>query len=266
MGGELSTAVNECTEIVETPRLYTIRNVRLVGVAFGICCYMSFAALYFLRPTNPVIALGPARFTVDALLELAFTFLALPCFGAAYFFGIRHHEENPKFAVPGGLIDLLFVVAIVWVAVGNGIHLTAKLDEQIVSPLNGQQVSGIRANFHWIRQVVGHVFPHLGWQLLFCTLMLGQLKRPYRGERPKALIPYCGIVFGALFAHGTIAGACTHLGFVLTVISCLGFLYLRQKSKLLPAEIPILRFFMTGQVTFMLTIAVYWVVFRSVSI
>jgi hypothetical protein len=96
--------------------------------------------------------------------------------------------------------------------------------------------------------------------------MLGQLKRPYRGQRPKALIPFCGIVFGALFAHGTIAGACTHLGFVLTVISCLGFYYLGQKSKLMPGEIPIVRFFITGQVTFMLTIAVYWVVFHSVAI
>ena len=266
MGGELSTAVNECTEIIETPRLRTIRNVRLVGLAFGICCYMSFAALYFLRPTNPVIALGPARFTVDALLELAFTFLALPSFGAAYFFGIKHHEENPDFAFPDGAIDLLFVIAIIWVAVGNGIHLTAKLDEQLISSLNDGRGLGIRANFHWIRQVVGHVFPHIGWQVLFCALMLGQLKRPYLGRKPKAVILPCGIVFGALFAHGAIAGACTHLGFALTAISCLGFYYLGKRSKLLPGEVPILRFFLSGQVTCMLTIIVYWLVFHSASI
>ena len=119
MGGELSTVVNECTEIVETPRFRTIRNVRLVGVAFGIMLLHEFCGPLFLRPTNPVISLGQARFTVDALLELAFTFLALPCFGAAYFYGIRHHEENPDFAVPDGAIDLLFVAAIVWVAVGK---------------------------------------------------------------------------------------------------------------------------------------------------
>ena len=44
MGGELSTAVNECTEIVETPRFRTIRNVRLVGMAFR------YAATRVLRP------------------------------------------------------------------------------------------------------------------------------------------------------------------------------------------------------------------------
>jgi hypothetical protein len=212
------------------------------------------------------MALGPARFTVDALLELAFTFLALPCFGMAYFFGIKHHEQNPDFAVPEGVIDLLFVVAIIWVAVGNGIHLTAKLDEQMVSTLKDGRGSGIVANFHWIRQVVGHVFPHIGWQVLFSALMLGQLKRPYRRQEPKAMVLSCGIVFGALFAHGAIAGSCTHLGFFLTAISCLGFYYLGQKSRLLPGEIPILRFFLFSQVTFLLTIVVYWLVFHSVPI
>ena len=45
-------------------------------------------------------------------------------------------------------------------AVGNGIHLTAKLNEQIVSSLNDVQVLGVKSNFHWIRQVAGHVIPH----------------------------------------------------------------------------------------------------------
>ena len=220
----------------------------------------------FFRPTNPVVSLGPARFTVDALLELAFTFLALPSFGVAYFYGIRHHEENPDFAVPDLAIDLLFVAAIAWVAVGNGIHLTAKLDEQMISTLNDEQGLGIKANFHWIRQVVGHVFPHIGWQVLFSALMLGQLKRPYRGEEPKAVVLSCGILFGLLFAHGAIAGACTHIGFVLTAISCLGFSYLGHKSKLLPGEVPILKFFFSSQVTFLLTMVVYWLVFHAVAI
>ena len=101
----------------------------------------------------------------------------------------------------------------------------------MVSTLNGEQGLGIRANFHWIRQVVGHVFPHIGWQVLFSALMLGQLKRPYRGRKPKAMIVSCGILFGLLFAHGAIAGACTHLGFALTAISCLGFSYLGQQIE-----------------------------------
>ena len=79
MNGEISTAVNE--QSVETATLRPMRSIRLVGVAFGISCYVSFAALYFFRPTNPVFSLGQARFTVDALLELAFTFLALPALG-----------------------------------------------------------------------------------------------------------------------------------------------------------------------------------------
>src|SRR5208283_2238277 len=129
--------------------------------------------------------------------------------------------------------DALFVVALAWVAIGNGIHLTAKLNEQMVSSLNDGPVMGVKANFHWIRQVVGHVFPHIGWQILFAALMLGQLKRPYRGKELKAAVLSCGVVFGLLFAHGAVAGACTHLGFALTAVSCLGFSYLGHKSKLL---------------------------------
>jgi hypothetical protein len=259
MNGEISTAVNES---LKASTLRPMRGIRKVGVVFGFSCYVSFAALYFFRPNNPVVSLGPARFTVDALLELAFTFLALPSFGMAYFYGISHHEENPDFAVPHLAIDLLFVAAIAWVAVGNGIHLTAKLLEQMISNLNDGQGLEIKANLHWMRQVVGHVFPHIGWQVLFSALMLGQLKRPYRGEEPKAVVVSCGVLFGLLFAHGAIAGACTHIGFVLTAISCLGFSYLGHKSKLLPGEVPILKFFFCSQVTFLLTMIVYWVVFH----
>lgn len=171
MNVEISTEINES---VETAALCPTRSIRLVGIAFGICCYLSFAYLYFLRPGKPVVSLGPARFTVDALMELSFTVFMLPFFGMAYLHGIRRHDENPDFAVPDFAIDLLLVAAIAWVAIGNGIHLTAKLDEQMISPLKDERGLGIKTNFHWIRQVVGHVFPHIGWQLLFSALMLGQ--------------------------------------------------------------------------------------------
>jgi hypothetical protein len=190
----------------------------------------------------------------------------LPFFGLTYLYGIRHHVENLDFAVPDYAIDLLLVAAIVWVAVGNGIHLTAKLDEQMVSQLTDRQVVGLRANFHYIRQVVGHVFPHIGWQLLFCALMLGQLRRPYRGREHKTAVLYCGSLFGLLFAHGAIAGTCTHIGFVLTAISCLGFSYLLRKSGLQAGEVPIIKFFFSSQVTFLLVVSVYWVVFHSPAI
>ncbi len=259
MNVEISTEINES---VETAALCPTRSIRLVGIAFGICCYLSFAYLYFLRPGKPVVSLGPARFTVDALMELSFTVFMLPFFGMAYLHGIRRHDENPDFAVPDFAIDLLLVAAIAWVAIGNGIHLTAKLDEQMISPLKDERGLGIKTNFHWIRQVVGHVFPHIGWQLLFSALMLGQLRRPYRGQEPKAAVLCCGVLFGLLFAHGAIAGGCTHIGFVLTAISCLGFSYLGHKSKLPPGEIPILGFFISSQVTFLLTTVVYWLVFH----
>jgi hypothetical protein len=109
---------------------------------------------------------------------------------------------------------------------------------------------------------VGHVFPHIGWQLLFCAVMLGQLKRPYRGKELKPAILPSGIIFGLLFAHGAIAGDCTHIGFVLTALSCLGFSYLGRKSELLAGEIPTLKFFYFSQITFLLTMGVYWLVFR----
>ena len=248
MNVELSTEVNESVETalderVETTALRPWRVSRMLGVAFGFCCYMAFAALYFLRPTNPVISFGQARFTIDALLEVTFTLLALPAFGMAYFYGIRHHEKSPDFTVPEFTIDVLFVVALAWVAIGNGIHLTAKLNEQIVSSVNDGQLVGIKSNFHWIRQVVGHVFPHIGWQVLFAALMLGQLKRPYMGCKPRSSVSFFGTLFGLLFAHSAIAGGCTHVRFILTAISCLVFSYLGYKAKLESGELPILTSF-----------------------
>jgi len=263
MNGEMSTEVDER---VEMATMRPTRSMRLVGIAFGLCCYVTFAALYYSRPGKPVVSLGQARFTADALLELSFTLLALPFFGVAYLYGIRHHEENPDFPVPDLAIDLLLMAAIAWVAIGNGIHLTAKLDEQMISTLNDQHGLGIKADFHWMRQEVGHIFPHLGWQLLFSALMLGQLRRPYRGIGDKPAALYCGALFGLLFAHGAIAGGCTHIGFVLTAISCLGFSYLWRKSKLVPGEVPILKFFISSQVTFLTAMVVYWLVFHGVSI
>jgi hypothetical protein len=260
MNGEMLTEINEN---VETATYRPIPSKRILGIAFGFCCYISFAALYFLRPTNPVISLGHARYTVDALLELAFSLLALPAFGAAYFYGIRHHEENPDFPLPNIVIDVLFMASIAWVAVGNGIHLTAKLDEQMVSALNSGQGLGLKADFHWTRQVVGHVFPHIGWQVLFAALMLGQIKRPYIGCKPKSAVSFFGALFGLLFAHGAIAGGCTHLGFVLTAISCLTFCYLGYKAKLAPGELPVLNFFLSSQATFLLAMIFYWTAFHG---
>jgi hypothetical protein len=273
MNGELTTEVevNEsfhvpATEVSDsfdlTATLRPILSVRIATMAFGLSCYAAFAALYFLKPNKPILSIGQLRFTVDALLEWVFTVMTLPGLGLAYFYGTRHHEENPDFAVPDLLIDLLFVSAIAWVAIGNGIHLTAKLDEQMLAGVAGVPWLGIKADFHWIRQVVGHVLPHIGWQVLFAALMLGQLKRPYRGHKPNAVIPCFGIVFGLMFAHGAIAGTCTHIGFVLTAASCLGFYYLGKKSKLLRGEIPILTFFFSSQIAFLLMMVAYWSVTR----
>ena len=268
MDGETLTAVDESIDTAvekAAPRRPTL-SLRLLGVAFGMCCYIAFAAFYFLRPGNPVLSLGPARFTADSLLEIVFTIMALPVFGLTYLYGTRHHREIGSFAVPDLAIDLLFGIAIVWVALGNGIHLTAKLEEQMLSVLKDQQGPAIKTNFHWIRQVVGHVFPHIGWQLLFAALMLGQLKRPYRGREPNAVVWPCGAVFGLLFAHGAIAGTCTHIGFALTAVSFLVFWSLARRSNLPSGEIPVLKFFFSSQVTFMLVVVIYWVVFHGVPI
>jgi hypothetical protein len=275
MNGQLTTEVDETFEVTTTEvsqsfdvttSFRPILSVRIVTMAFGLSCYAAFAALYFLKPNKPVLSIGQLRFTIDALLEWVFTVMTLPGLGLAYFYGTRHHEKNPDFPVPDLLIDLLFVAAIAWVAIGNGIHLTAKLDEQILSSVPAAPLLGIKADFHWIRQVVGHVLPQIGWQVLFAALMLGQLKRPYRGHVHNAAIPCFGIVFGLMFAHGAIAGTCTHIGFMLTAISCLGFYYLGKKSKLLPEEIPILTFFFSSQVTFLLMMVGYWSIARFGSV
>ena len=105
MNGELTTAIDESSQSSQTVVLRRRRSIRLVGIGFGIFCYVSCAAIYFLSPSNPVLSLGRARFTVDALLELVFTLLALPAFGFAYFYGIRRHEVNPDFAFPEFAID-----------------------------------------------------------------------------------------------------------------------------------------------------------------
>lgn len=266
MGGDISTVLDECVETAEIAESRPVVCRRLLGIAFGICCYVTFAAFYFFKPGKPVVSLGQARFTADSLLEIFFTILALPFFGITHLHGIRNYEENLDFHVSETAIDLLVVAAIVWIAIGNGIHLTAKLDEQMVSQLTDQQVVGLRTNFHWIRQVVGHVFPHIGWQLLFGGLMLGQLRRPYRGQEHKTSILYCGALFGLLFAHGAIAGTCTHIGFVLTAISLLGFSYLLRKTELPTGEVPILTFFFSSQVTFLVVVSIYWVIFHSPAI
>ena len=271
MNGEITEVAEQALESslstrVETPTFRPMPGVRMIGIAFGFCLYMSLAALYFFRPANPVISVGQARFTIDAVLEIAFTLLALPSFGMAYFYGVRHHERNPDFPLPEVVIDAMFVAALAWVAIGNGIHLTAKLNEQLVSGLTDAQVMGVKSNFHWLRQEAGHVFPHIGWQALFAALMLGQLKRPHLGCRPRSGVSFFGTLFGLLFAHGAIAGGCTHIGFAFTATSCLGFAYLGYKAKLVPGELPVLNFFFSGQVTFLLTMIVYWVVFHSTPI
>ena len=107
------------------------------------------------------------------------------------------------------------------------------------------------------------MFPHIGWQVLFAALMLGQLKRPYLGSKPRSAVSFFGTLLGLLFAHGAIAGGCTHLGFVLTAASCLIFVYLGYRAKLAPGELPILNFFFCSQVTFLLAMIIYWTVFHG---
>jgi hypothetical protein len=258
-----SVAVEECVEAIEVTESRRSVCPKLLAIILGICTYITLAAVYFFGPGNPVVSIGSARFTPDCLLELLFTLIILPSFAFAYLHGLRNYDLNPDFPVSDTLIDVMVIVALAWVAIGNGIHLTAKLDEQMVAQLTDQQVVGLRANFHWIRQVAGHVFPHIGWQLLFCALMLGQLRRPYRGREHNTAVLYIGCLFGLLFAHGAIAGTCTHLGFVLTAASLLGFSYLLRRTGLPSGEVPVLKFFFASQVTFLFVVATYWVVFHS---
>src|SRR3989442_6435881 len=77
------------------------RKVRVSGVAaiaFGISCYVIFAALYFSKPNKPIITFGQLHFTMDAFLEILFTFLSLPSFFLVYLYGIMDYAENPRFS------------------------------------------------------------------------------------------------------------------------------------------------------------------------
>src|SRR2546427_576023 len=85
MNGNKSATLetNEGTNFATVPR----RKVRFSGVAaiaFGISCYVIFAALYFSKPNKPIITFGQLHFTMDAFLEILFTFLSLPSFFLAY--------------------------------------------------------------------------------------------------------------------------------------------------------------------------------------
>jgi hypothetical protein len=234
-----------------------IRGITMIF--FGICCYIVFAAIYFLQPNKPVHSLGRMRFTVDALLEVTLTVLSLPAFFLVYRYGVKTYGENPEFPVSELMIDLLMVVSMIWVALSNGIHLTSKLVEQILVTSGGYRELACERSIHYLRQVVGHVAPHVGWQMLFAALMLGQLKRPYRGKMPtKSYVGHWGVIFGLLFTQGTIAEGCTILGFTLTLVSCALFVYLVYRLKLPSHETPVVRFFLFSQITSLLVIILYW--------
>jgi hypothetical protein len=138
-------------------------------------------------------------------------------------------------------------------------HLTSKLIEQLLATSDASSQLASKGSIHYMRQVVGHVAQHVGWQVLFATLMLGQLKRPYRGrEWGSRYIPFWGIVFGALFTQGTIAAGCLMLGFALTLVSLVVFATLALRSRIPMREIPILRFFQYVQITNLTVIVLYW--------
>ncbi len=246
-----------------TPRPAKSRPIRgITKIVFGICCYVVFAATYFLRPNKPVLSFGQMRITVDALLEVTLTVLSLPGFFLVYRYGFRTYDENLEFAIPELTIELLLVTSMIWIALSNGIHLTSKLVEQILVSSDASRGLACGRSIHYLRQVVGHVAQHIGWQMLFASLMLGQLKRPYRGRMPsKSYLPHWGVVFGLLFTQGTIAEGCMNLGFALTLFSCALFGYLGYKSKLPSQEIPVLKFFLSSQLTFLFGMILYWSAF-----
>jgi len=266
MNGNKSATLetNEGTSSATVPRC-KVRFSGVAAIAFGISCYVIFAALYFSKPNKPIITFGQLHFTMDAFLEILFTFLSLPSFFLVYLYGIRNYAENPGFAVPEFAIDFLLVGSIAWIALGNGIHLASKLSEQIISGINDKQGLSCKANIHYLRQVVGHIFPHIGWQMLFATLMLGQIKRPYHGRKCWQTLSFLGAIFGLLFAHGVISGHFTVFGFVSTLISCLVFSYLVYRLGCPSDEIPVIKFFFSSQITFLVTILMYWSVFRPSS-
>lgn len=233
----------------------------LTKIAFGICCYMIFAAIYFFKPNKPVVFLGRLGFTVDALLEILLTVLSLPTFYLIYRYGVRTYDEDPEFVVPELFIELLLIGSIIWIALGNGIHLTSKLIEQILANSNEYFGLSCRNNIHFLRRFTGHVFPHIGWQLLFAALMLGQLKRPYRGRKiMRSYVIFGGIVFGLLFTQGAIAAECIPLGFILTTLSLALFWHLACKSRMSPQEMPVVKFFYYSQITFLFGTTLYWTV------
>jgi hypothetical protein len=259
---EESAVLLEIGEVTGSETTESTGGISIRGITkifFGICCYAVFASMYFFRPNKPVLSLGQFRFTVDSLLEVAFTVLSLPAFYLVYRYGAKTFDENPEFAVPELAIELLLICSIIWIALSNGIHLTSKLIEQVLATSGASGELASTASIHYIRQVVGHVAQHLGWQVLFATLMLGQLKRPYRGkEWGSRYIPYWGVVFGLLFTQGTIAAGCMMLGFALTVVSLVVFATLALRSRLPWREIPVLRFFQFVQITSLSSIVLYW--------
>src|SRR6185295_2368368 len=117
-------------EISEGDGSTTVQSVNgqpirgITKIVFGICCYTFFAAMYFLRPSKPVLSLGQLRYTVDSLLEVVLTVLSLPVFFLVYRYGATTFEENLEFAVPELGIELLMVLSMIWIALSNGIHLT----------------------------------------------------------------------------------------------------------------------------------------------
>jgi hypothetical protein len=234
--------------------------LRFTKITFGICLYAVLASVYYLFPHKRLLSFGQLRFTLDALLECLFTVLSLPAFYLVHRYGMTTYEENAAFDFPELPIELLVLGSIILIALGNGIHLTSKLAEQILVATEGRSDLAGARDIHFLRQVVGHVAPHIGWQLLIVGLMLSQFKWPHRG-RPKwrsKNIPLWGMIFGLLFAQGTIAAGCTELGFALTAISLAVFSYLAYVSKLPSHEIPVQRFFMACQISFLLGMIVYW--------
>lgn len=259
---EESAAILEGQSITSIPSEADRPLQGFTKILLGIGCYAAFAAIYYTMPNKRLLSFGDLRFTLDALLECIFTILSLPTFFMVYRYGVTTFDENLAFPVSDMPIELLLVGSIIFIALGNGIHLTSKLAEQILINSGSRADLASIKEVHFLRQIVGHVGPHIGWQLLFVALMLGQLKRPFRGRTAwlSRYVPLWGVVFGLLFFQGTIAAGCLRLGFVLTLISCAVFGYLAHKSRLPSYEIPIQRFFMSSQISFLVGMVVYWTV------
>lgn len=252
----LEQGASAASESVLAPR--PLRNFSMITL--GICCYAALASVYYLFPNKRLLSLGQLKFTLDTVLESIFTFLSLPVFYLVHRHGLTNFDANEGFEFPDLPIELLVLGSIIWIALGNGIHLTSKLVEQILANSGGHSGPLVNPDIHYLRQVVGHVGPHIGWQLLFVGLMLGQFKRPHQGRRSwfRGDILLWGTIFGLLFAQGSIAASCTALGFTLTALSLAVFGYLAYTSKIPSNKIPIQRFFMAGQIAFLAVMIVYW--------